>query len=160
MEPASTGSTILRIAGPTDLAALAALEQASFRQDRIAQRSWRRLLRRPSVVVLVAEAAGLAGALVLLLRRGSRIARVYSIAVAAARRGSGLGGALLQRAGEEASRRGCTHLRLETRLDNSAAQALFRRQGFAVTGQTEDYYQDGMAALRLERGLSARDRRR
>jgi len=145
----------IRPAGPDDLAALTALEAASFNLDRIARRSWRRLLCRPSALVLVAGTADLVGALVLLFRRHSRIARVYSIAVAATERGSGLGGALLSEAGWAAVRRGCTHLRLETRLDNRAAQALFRRQGFALTGRTENYYQDGMAALRLERRLSA-----
>ena len=143
----------IRPAGPDELAALSALERASFSQDRIAKRSWRRLLRRPSALVLVAEAQGLAGALVLLFRRRSGIARVYSLAVTAASRGNGVGGALLTQASAAAAQRGCTHLRLETRLDNRAAQALFRRQGFAVTGRTESYYQDGMAALRLERRL-------
>ena len=143
----------IRPAGPDEVAALSALEQASFSQDRIARRSWRRLLRRPSALVLVAEARELAGALVLLFRRGAGIARVYSLAVAASSRGSGIGGALLAQAGAAAAQRGCTHLRLETRLDNRAAQALFRRHGFAVTGRTEHYYQDGMTALRLERRL-------
>ncbi len=143
----------IRPADPDAAAALNALELASFGQDRIAPRSWRRLLRRPSALVLVAEAQELAGAVVLLFRRRTAIARVYSLAVAAAWRGSGLGAALLAQAGDAAARRGCTRLRLETRLDNRAAQALFRRQGFAVTGRTENYYQDGMAALRLERRL-------
>jgi [ribosomal protein S18]-alanine N-acetyltransferase len=142
----------IRPAGPDDLALLNALEETSFSLDRITRRSWRRLLRQPSALVLI---AGSDGALVLLFRRGARIARIYSIAVAAARRGSGLGGALLEEAGNAALRRGCTHLRLETRLDNRGAQALFRRQGFAPIGRTENYYQDGMAALRLERCLAA-----
>jgi ribosomal-protein-alanine N-acetyltransferase len=144
----------VRPADQTDLPALIALEEASFAHDRISRRSWQRLLRRPTALVLVvAEAAGLAGALVLLFRRRSYIARVYSIA--AARRRGGIGRALLAAAGNAAARRSCTHLRLETRLDNHAAQALFRRQGFAPIGRTENYYQDGMTALRLERRLSA-----
>jgi [ribosomal protein S18]-alanine N-acetyltransferase len=146
----------LRPAVPTDLAQLIALEQASFAGDRIAAPSWRRLLRRPSVQVLVAEnAAGIAGALVLLFRRRSRIARVYSIAVMERHRGTGLGRALIEQAQCCAAQRGCTRLRLETRLDNHPAQALFARLGFAVTAQAPDYYQDGMAALRLECRLLA-----
>ena len=145
------------VARQDDLAALVALEAASFSQDRISRRSWRRLVLRPSAMVLASVAAigsgDLAGALVLLFRRRSRIARVYSIAVAASSRGNGVGAALLAQAGAAATRRGCTHLRLETRVDNRPAQVLFRREGFAETGRTEDYYQDGMAALRFERRL-------
>jgi len=142
---------VLRLALPSDLARLIALEQASFTGDRIAPRSWRRLLRRPSALVLVAAAGdGIAGALILLFRRHSCIARVYSIAVAERRRGSGLGHSLIETAKGLAAQQGCSRLRLETRLDNGPAQTLFRRLGFAVAGQTPDYYQDGMAALRLE----------
>ncbi|GGF30835.1 hypothetical protein GCM10011611_41130 [Aliidongia dinghuensis] len=149
-----TLAPLLRVATPADRPALEALEAASFSQDRISARSWRRLLRRPSALILVAPAAaGLAGALVMLFRRGSRIARVYSIAVAAAQRGNGFARLLLGRAADAAQERGCRAVRLETRLDNHNAQSLFAREGFAVTGRTDDYYEDGMAALRLERPL-------
>jgi ribosomal protein S18 acetylase RimI-like enzyme len=145
---------ILRAANDSDRAALEALEAASFTQDRIASRSWRRLLRRPSALVLVAaRGPHLAGALVLLFRRGSGVARVYSLAVAAAERGRGIARLLLGHAADASAGRGCRAIRLETRLDNAPAQALFRREGFAVTGRTERYYEDGMAALRLERPL-------
>jgi ribosomal protein S18 acetylase RimI-like enzyme len=145
---------ILRAANDADRPSLAALEAASFTQDRIAPRSWRRLLQRPSALVLVAcLGERVAGALVLLFRRGSRIARVYSLAVAATDRGRGLARLLLNRAIRASAARGCRAVRLETRLDNVPAQALFGREGFAVTGRTERYYEDGMAALRLERPL-------
>src|ERR1700761_4630719 len=50
----TTEIPILRAANDADRPGLAALEAASFTQDRIAPRSWRRLLRRPSALVLVA----------------------------------------------------------------------------------------------------------
>ena len=161
--------SIVRLANDSDRPALVALEAASFAHDRITPRSWRRLLARPSALILVAgntpgSAAshrphanipdqGIAGALVLLFRRGSRVARVYSLAVAAADRGRGIARMLLDQAASAATARNCRTVRLETRLDNTAAQSLFHREGFAVTGRTDAYYEDGMAALRLERPL-------
>ena len=152
----SPAASNVRVANLSDRPALEALETASFAQDRIASRSWRRLLQRPSALVLVApHGAEIAGALVLLFRRGSQVARIYSIAVAASARGAGIGPSLIDWALLVATARRCRAVRLETRLDNSRAQALFARQGFAVTGRTDGYYQDGMAALRLERPIQS-----
>lgn len=152
----SPAAMSVRVASLSDRPALAALEAASFTQDRITPRSWQRLLQRQSALVLVApHDTGIAGALVLLFRNGSRIARIYSIAVASAERGTGIGPALIGWALLVAAARQCRAVRLETRLDNIQAQALFARQGFAVTGRTDGYYQDGTAALRLERPIHA-----
>jgi [ribosomal protein S18]-alanine N-acetyltransferase len=144
----------VRIADLSDGPALAALEQSSFTSDRISPRSWRRLLQRPSVLVLAAPSnTPIGGALVLLFRDRTRIARIYSIAVQERLRGTGLGATLLEWAVLAATARGCAALRLETRIDNCAAQTLFARHGFKLTGRTERYYQDGTAALRFERPI-------
>ncbi|HLZ65522.1 MAG TPA: N-acetyltransferase [Aliidongia sp.] len=147
----------VRVANALDWEALAALEATSFAHDRISPRGWRRLLKQPSALILVAPRnVAITGALVLLFRQGTQVARVYSIAVAESARGSGMGGTLLEWAVLAAAARGCTVMRLETRLDNYPAQTLFARHGFTVTGRTEAYYQDGMAALRLERPIRTR----
>ncbi len=144
----------VRVATLADWPALVALETACFTHDRIAPRGWRRMLQRPSALVLVTPRnAAINGALVLLFRRDTRVARIYSIAVDERARGRGMGATLLEWAVLAAAARGCTTLRLETRLDNRAARTLFVRHGFAVTGRTERYYEDGMAALRLERPI-------
>jgi [ribosomal protein S18]-alanine N-acetyltransferase len=144
----------VRVASLTDCAALAALEESSFTHDRISPRAWRRLLQQPTALVLAAPRnTAISGALVLLFRGRTRVARVYSIAVHESVRGSGLGATLLEWAVLAATARGCIALRLETRTDNHAAQTLFTRHGFKIVGRTEGYYQDGAAALRLERPI-------
>ena len=145
----------MRRAALPDLPALQRLEQHAFNGDRLSARSWRSLLRSPSAVVTVAAGAEgeLLGAAVLLLRAGSSVARLYSIAVDAAARGRGTGRLLLERCIDDAHDRGCSVLRLETRADNRAAQALFRSLGFTEFDRKPRYYADGQTAWRYQKSL-------
>lgn len=144
----------LRPALATDLDALVALEQATFDTDRVARRQWRRHLASPSALVLVAtDGAALLGTALIFFRAGSRIARLYSIAIATTARGRGLGRRLLV-AGERAARdRGATTLRLEVRQDNVGAIALYESHGYRRFGAKPDYYEDGAPAWRYEKPL-------
>jgi ribosomal protein S18 acetylase RimI-like enzyme len=49
--------------------------------------------------------------------------------------------------------RGLCELRLESREDNAAALALYRRLGFAPFSRAERFYADGAPALRLRKPL-------
>lgn len=145
----------VRRAGTADLAALVALEQASFSYDRMSPRQFRRHLASPGAAVLLAEdATALLGSALLFFRRGSDMARLYSLATAAAARGRGIGKALLLAAEAEARRRGATRLRLEVRQGNSAALQLYETQGYQRSAALAGYYDDGADAWRYEKSLS------
>jgi len=151
------GSVTIREAGVQDVDALVALEQAAFQGDRISRRQFRYLLTRGHARTLVAPdplGRGLLGYVMLLFSRGTSLARLYSIAVSAAARGMGLGRELVRAAEEVAGRNGCADLRLEVRRDNPASLALFRGMGFREFGTIEDYYEDHMGALRLQKSLA------
>lgn len=142
-------SARIRLATRDDLAALLALE-ALFPSDRMTRASWRRFLASTSATALVlVERRAVIGNLLLLTRRGSAKARIYSVIVAPAARGRGLGEALVRRAEAEASRRACTALSLEVRADNPAARALYAKRGYAEVARLPQYYQDGAEGLRL-----------
>jgi ribosomal protein S18 acetylase RimI-like enzyme len=143
---------VLRPARPADLDALAGLETAAFAGDRLTRRRLRSLIEAPSARLIVAERAGAAVAYVLvLLRRGSAVARLYSIAVAAGEAGHGIGRRLIA-AGEAAARAaGARAMRLEVRADNARAIALYDASGYRPIGERPNYYQDGMTALRYEK---------
>jgi ribosomal-protein-alanine N-acetyltransferase len=145
----------LRLAREGDVPQLLDLEQNSFSGDRISERSWRELIGRPSAIVLVAaHRRAVLGAAILLTRRGTRIARLYSIAVNRAARGAGLGRALMTQLISSSRQRGCAEMRLESRVDNLTAHRLFRELGFAQFGATrENYYADGTSALRFRKRL-------
>jgi ribosomal protein S18 acetylase RimI-like enzyme len=105
--------------------------------------------------LIVAKAGEeLAGYALVLRRRGSRIARLYSLAVAEAWRGSGLGSRLLALAQERAALNNAASFRLEVRTDNEAAIRLYERTGYRLVGQKHDYYADGATALCYELPLS------
>jgi ribosomal protein S18 acetylase RimI-like enzyme len=44
-------------------------------------------------------------------------------------------------------------LRLEVRIDNKRAIALYEKNGYARFDEIEDYYEDGATAVRMEKGL-------
>lgn len=146
----------IRRAFAADLDALVALENASFAVERMSARQWRSHLDSRSAEVLVAvRERRIAGAAVLFFRRGSRVARLYSIAVAASDRGRGIGERLLAAVESGARRRGCRVLRLEVRADNASAQRLYERTGYRRFGLRAAYYEDGHDALRYEKRLGA-----
>ncbi len=144
----------IRRAVAGDLDALVALEQASFAGDRLAARQWRFHLASPRAIVRVAVADGrLLGAALAFLHGGHDLARLYSLATAAAARGRGIGDRLLAAIEGDARMAGRSRLRLEVRADNLAAQRLYERRGYRGIGRRPQYYADGEAALRYEKAL-------
>lgn len=145
----------IRRAEMGDLPALSALEDASFVCDGVDRRAMAGFLRSGAAVVLLDEegAGGLRGHLILRFNARHRIARVYSIAVAASAQGRGVGRALVTAAEAVARERGADRVRLEISVDNLASQRLFKACGYAVFGTYDEYYEDGGAALRLEKRL-------
>ena len=144
----------VRRAGPADLQALLALEQ-HFPGDRMSPRSLRRLLVSPSAAIWVArDGAATLGALVLLTRRNTGVARIYSVVVDPAARGRGIAGRLVGAAERQARVGKKALMSLEVRADNAPARALYRRLGYAETEVLCAYYEDGADGLRLRRSLS------
>ncbi len=144
----------LRAARETDLDALCALENASFATDRLSRRRFKHWIGARNRVFLIAEGPeGLLGYGLVLLHRGTRLARLYSIAVDAAARGRGLAQALLKALEAATAERGRLYMRLEVAEDNHAAVNLYRRLGYAVFGRYADYYEDHQAALRMQKRI-------
>ena len=144
----------VRRAGPADLPGLLALEQL-FPGDRLSARSMRRLLAAPSAAIWVArDGPATLGSLILLTRRNSGVARIYSVVVDPAARGQGIAGRLVGAAERQARMGKKGLMSLEVRADNAPARALYRRLGYAETEVLRAYYEDGADGLRLRRSLS------
>lgn len=154
-----TPAVAIRTAVPADLDALVALEHAAFSGDRAERRAIRHAIRSPSMTLLVAVMADdegretLVGAATIERRKGSRNARLSSIAVSPARAGSGLGRLVLDAVEADARSHGCRMLRLEVRADNGAGIRLYERRGYERFAVIPDYYEDGMEAWRYAKPL-------
>jgi len=141
-----------------DIAALAELERASFAGDRISRESWRRLVRPGShdVLITAGPAGDIAGCAVILFRKGSRTARLYSLAVGDKERGTGLGGMLLAAAEDLARRRGSNRMVLEVRVDAGRLVAWYAGRGYGSAGTRTGYYEDGGDALRMTKSMTSK----
>lgn len=131
----------LRKATTDDLNELVALEAATFDYSQLGRQSFRRLLKSQSAHLFVMrDATQLLGYSLLLTRSNSKVWRLYSIAVAGAARGTGVGRKLLEHALEYAQNQGAAAVSLEVKVDNQAAIELYRRYQFEVVDVLHDYY--------------------
>ena len=156
----------LRRGRRSDLDRLDALEREIFKSrvfsgQLLARASFRRLLASPSATFIIAcaEAGALAGYVLVLYRANSRLARMYSIGVAAKFRRRGLARRLVAAAENDAVRLGCKAMRLEVRADSRGTVALYKAAGYRGIGRAPAYYGD-VDALRLEKPLSKEPRQR
>ena len=145
----------IRTAHRDDLDALVDLENRSFVTDRVSRAQYRRHLDSPTAIALIAEADGQrVGSALVFVRRGSRRARLYSIAIDHHARGMGVGGALFEAAEAAALDRGRDRLYLEVRDDNAVAIRLYESRGYAHVGTLKAFYEDGAPARRYEKTLA------
>ena len=144
----------IRHAMPADLPALVALERRAFSTDHLSPRQYRHHLGNPAALVLAAvDGTGLLGKAVVFFRKGSDIARLYSIAVDDAARGRGIASVLLHAIERGVRKRGCARLRLEVRQDNPGAIRLYEKLGYRRFAAIAGFYEDGADAWRYEKRL-------
>lgn len=146
----------IRASRLSDVPALLALEKASFTTDRLSARQMGFHIFNPRAEMLVAtdKKGALLGYILILFRKGAA-ARVYSVAVAKAARGRGLGEKLMRRACGAARKRGAPKVTLQVRVRNKPAISLYEKLGFKIVKRLPKYYEDGedgfMMALQLQR---------
>lgn len=146
----------IRLATEYDLGELVRLEQVAFETDRFTRDQIDYLITRSRATVFVIELGPVvAGAAYVLWRRQHGAARLYNLAVDPRFQGMKLGARLLAECELEAGRRGCWTMTLEVRQDNERAIAFYQRKGFTVTRSLPDYYQDGMAGLKMAKDIAA-----
>lgn len=145
---------IVREVKADDLKDLLELEGICFQSDRLSRRSLQRWIKGESRIFQVLEIEGrMRGYGLVLLRAGSGLARLYSIALHPEVRGRGYAGELMRALEEAAANEGRKSMRLEVAKQNSAAIQLYQRLGYRVFGELPDYYEDHSDALRMEKPI-------
>jgi ribosomal protein S18 acetylase RimI-like enzyme len=145
---------LIRQAEDRDLEDLVALDEASFKGDRLSRRRFQHWIRAGNRVFLVVEKDRrvLAYGLVF-LHKGTRLARLYSIAVSGEARGQGIGRELMLALEKGAVDRGRLDMRLEVAKDNFGAIRLYQGMGYRSFGEYHDYYTDHGDALRMQKRI-------
>jgi ribosomal-protein-alanine acetyltransferase len=154
VKTAQTRDITLRPAALADVPELRLIEQHCFSTDQLSVRSFRRFIteQRSDLVVLEVNAK-LAGYFLLIYRRGTSLARLYSIAVNPAFRKQGLAEKLMAEAERHAANRHCALLRLEVRKDNSAAIKLYRKLQYHEFAIKHDFYEDHADAICMQKQI-------
>lgn len=88
-------------------------------------------------------------------RFGGRALHIHDLAVAPAYRRQTVGSSLLSELMGVAGTQKVARIRLEVRVENEAARQFYQHHGFSVVRRVARYYEDGGAALRMERHIAA-----
>lgn len=147
----------VRRAALRDIPELLRIENAAFATDRLNAQSLRNFIKTDTASMHVAEGAPgrLLGFCIVLFRKGTVVARLYSMAVDAHARGKGVAQALMRTMETAAASHGALFLRLEVRHDNAPAIRLYEAFGYKPFGRYLEYYEDKADALRFEKSLLA-----
>jgi ribosomal-protein-alanine acetyltransferase len=147
-------TVLIRHAQLTDLDELVELEKSSFETDRLSRRSFRHWLATNHRALLVAEVdKAVVGYILIIYHPGTRLARIYSLAVSTQHRGEGIAKALMLAGEQAANEDGRLYLRLEVSVDNIPAIKLYETMGFQKFGIYRDYYQDHKDASRYQKRI-------
>ena len=137
-----------------DLSHLLAIEEKCFKTDRLSKRSFTSFIKNPKddlIVVQVGEK--IVGYGIVLYKKGSSLARLYSIAIDPSQKGKGLGKKLLAVLEESAVKKKAAFMRLEVASKNTAAKSLYMSQGYYQFNVKKDYYENHDSALCFEKIL-------
>ncbi|MBI3871606.1 MAG: GNAT family N-acetyltransferase [candidate division Zixibacteria bacterium] len=147
---------MIRLAEKSDLPGLLELERRAFPKDHFTRAQLLHLLTRASGIFLVDamfQTSTIRASAILLFRKNSGTARLYSIGVHPDYQARGLARRLLRRCEILARLRRCRTMALEVREENRAARRLYESVGYVIRGRIPEYYSDGAAAITYEKQL-------
>ena len=141
-----------------DLDALYQIDQVCFSAGIAYSKSeLRYFLQHPKSFTIVAEndSSGIIGFCIVQesMQEGKRLGQVTTIDVLPAGRKQGTGRALMQAVEAHFQEKAIGYMRLEVAVDNLAAQAFYRKQGFVPVGRIAGYYLGRLDAFVMQKQL-------
>lgn len=146
----------IRSAMLDDITQLVALENASFESDRLSQRRfmhWLKAADSHRVFMVATHNDVLLGYGLVIMRKGTRLARLYSIAVSRQAQGLGVGKKLLLALEQNTLEQDKLFMRLEVATNNTGAIKLYESLGYRTFGTYANYYQGSIDALRMQKPI-------
>lgn len=135
-------SRTIRVASLKDLDAISKIEEACFdKNTRYSKRQLRYLITKANSICIVEKSDDiLHGFVIILFRKGTRVAGIETLDVHPEFRGKGVALTLLKAAEEEIKKRGIERIRLEVSTGNTFAIRVYEKAGFAKVAFLKDYY--------------------
>lgn len=144
----------LRRANSNDLNALLNVEQTCFKFDRLSRRQMKYWIHAAHGIMMVAQLSEQIVAYgLVILRKGSRSARLYSIAVLPQARGNSIAQKLLAELEDASLIQHRLFMRLEVAQNNYVAIAMYKNMGYRKFGIYKHYYENGVNALRFQKAI-------
>lgn len=133
---------------------LVALENSCFTTDKLSAQQFRRFIKtNTALIVAVWRDEKLIAAALILFRKNSTLARLYSIAVNPEFQRQGIADALLTFIEQKLKTKACTEIRLEVRQDNQRALCFYQKNNYEYFGEYQHFYEDGANATRMRKKL-------
>jgi ribosomal protein S18 acetylase RimI-like enzyme len=150
----------IRRAKTSDISQLLEVENLCFDYDQLSRRNFQWLITKGhSIFLVLGYESKVVGYGLVLVNRGTSLARLYSICTLKEYQGHGLASKLIHELEKKASQdEDCAFLRLEVKEDNRGAIKLYEKLGYTKFTQKEDYYDDGKTALCFEKRIRTLDK--
>ena len=140
-----------------ELESLYEIERECFTAEAFGKKQIASLLLDPASVGILAmvngEVAGFTIGLVHVAEDEEKTGHIYTLDVAIRYRRKGIGSRLLEEIERIFTENGVNSCYLEMRVDNVAAQMLYRKHGYLEVETLDNYYQRGVHAIRLKKML-------
>ncbi|ABG42656.1 GCN5-related N-acetyltransferase [Paraglaciecola sp. T6c] len=152
----SVNTVSIRNARVNDIAQLVELENASFQSDRLSQRRfmhWLKATDSHRVFMVATDGENVLAYGLVIMRKGTRLARLYSIAVSITAQGMGVGRKLLLALEQQTLEQDKLFMRLEVATNNIGAIKLYESLGYRSFGTYANYYEGSIDALRMQKPI-------
>jgi ribosomal protein S18 acetylase RimI-like enzyme len=147
---------IIREANLEDVKNLYQLEQLCFQTDCLTPKRWQHfIITHTAKVLLIETKEKLCASAIILLRKNSPIARLYSIAVDPTLQGLKIGQTFLVYLEKLCLKLDCREIRLEVRQDNLTAIQFYKKNQFKILKEIKNFYEDDMTAIQMSKSILA-----
>jgi len=137
-----------------DIPGLLEVENHAFSYDQLSRRNFHWMIKHAqSIFQVIVYDGQIIGYGLVLLNRGTSLARLYSIALLKKFQGLGLASRLLLTLEELAEAKNFAYLRLEVKKNNKSAIKLYKKLGYIKFDEKPEYYEDGATAYCFEKRI-------